>query len=82
VATAEIDINLADGEMPLELVGMLNRRFGVQATVSAVQHNSALTIEVIGTEDQLRRVKHWHNAPHTPRPDLLGKPPVSKGERR
>lgn len=80
--TKQYDVNLTDDEMPLALISMLNRRFGIEAVVSSVRHNSALTIEVQGTEDQHRRVMQWHNAPHTSRPDLQGKPPVAKGQRR
>lgn len=80
--TVEIDVLLQDGETGQVVCAELARRFGVQAEVAAQQYNSATTLTVTGTPDQLRRVNHWHNAPRTPRPDLRGKAPVAKGKKR
>lgn len=80
--TKYFDVLLADDEQPADLVRLLHDRFGVAVQVSDDQYNGALTIKVQGSPDQLRRVKHWHNAPRGPRPDLQGKPPVAKGEKR
>lgn len=80
--TKYYDVLLRDDEQPADIVRLLHQRFEVAVQVSDDQHNSALTVKVVGTSDQLRRVTAWHNAPHVPRPDLRGKPPVGKGEQR
>lgn len=76
------DVLLADDETPEQVRGMIEKRFGVVARASDVQFNCAHTMVVEGTDDQHRRITHWHNASHAPRPDLTGKPPVAKGQQR
>ena len=76
------DINLLPDESPDDVVMMLEGRFGVTASYNEEQWNSAATIVVEGTAKQHRMIAQWHNAPHTPRPDLQGRPPVGKGENR
>jgi hypothetical protein len=78
----ELDVVLADGEDEADLLHYLRHRFGVEVRVNPVQYNSALTLLFSGTDDQLRRVKHWHAANRKPRLDPVGKPPVGKGEKR
>lgn len=82
MATKEFDVLLQDDESPDDVVLLLQERFGVDADWELGGYNSAITMYITGTEDQLRRVTQWHNASHKPRPDLVGKPPVAKGEQR
>lgn len=81
-ALLELDVVLLGEEQPHDVAHLLADRFGVDAHVNPVQYNSATTLLIMGSHDQLRRVKHWYAAKRTPRPDLQGVPPVGKGERR
>lgn len=76
------DVNLLPDEAPDDVVADLEGRFGVTAAYADEQWNSSVTIVVEGTQAQHSRVTQWHNASHAPRPDLVGKPPVGKGEKR
>jgi len=76
------DVLLQDNETPEQVRDMIEERFGVVAVVSPIQFNCAHTMVVEGTAEQHRRIVQWHNAPHAPRPDLRGKPPVAKGQKR
>lgn len=81
-ADIEIDVVLQDEEDGEKICAELAQRFGVVARVSPEQYNSTCTIELTGRTDQLMRVRQWHNASHKPRPDLVGKRPVARGEKR
>lgn len=82
MAKMEIDIVLMPGEDEPLLRSYLRTRFGVQVTRSPEQYSSAVTYEITGPDQALGRVKSWHNAKRQSRPDLAGKPPVGKGEKR
>lgn len=78
----ELDVLLAEDETPAQLRSYLRTRFQVEVEEAPVQFNSALTLLITGSREQLNRVKAWHAANRKPRPDLVGKPPVGKGEKR
>jgi hypothetical protein len=78
----EMDVLLHDGESPDDVIEMLEKRFGITASYDDEMWNSATTLFVEGTDEQVARVRRWHNASHAPRPDLAGKPSVGKGEKR
>lgn len=77
----EIDVVLLGGETLDQVIAEIKRKTGATAQESA-PYNSAYTLIVSGTPAQIRSVRRWHNASHKPRPDLVGKPPVAKGQKR
>lgn len=81
MATKEFDVLLRDDETPQALAAMLEARFG--AVVEPVNSGApCLTLRVTGTDAQVRGVAGWYHNDGRTRPDLIGKPPVAKGQRR
>lgn len=78
----ELDVLLVDGEDVDHLRHYLRTRFQVEVQQAPEDFNSAVTLLITGSREQLNRVKQWHAANRKPRPDLAGKPPVGKGEKR
>lgn len=60
MATKRFDVNLADGETPADVARLLEGQFMVTVVEAKQQHNSALTVDIIGTEAQLFEVERWH----------------------